>query len=369
MPCRRSRSIICCRRSAVVVSIWLVASRSSTTACRWWRPRTIVSMCCTTEFAFAQNRGPSGRSTVTPRYVRRDGSLATDPQAAFSPVDPAHLVDLDLHRPVDQPEQRLPDGDEQAVERAEHAARRRTRRRRRGSRCGAPRHTGGRTETLTSPHTAWMTMAAARCAAGRQQPGGEQDEAEHDDRGRDPAHLGVGAGPGVGGGLRQRAADPHPAEEAGGEVGGAVRDELLVVGLGSTAPLGAKVRTAASPSAMPTAAMARPPVMMPLHRETSTIGMDGIGMPVGTSPTTLHALGGQVEPGRHHDAADEHDERPRRAGDQARATEEHGERGEADDEGQAVEVAGVAHQHGDPLEDAAGGGGRARPGRGSRRRR
>ena len=58
----------------------------------------------------------------------------------------------------------------------------------------------------------------------------------------------------------------------------------------STAPLGAKVRTAARPSAMPTAAMARPPVMMPLHSETSTIGMDGIGMPVGTSPTTRTPL-------------------------------------------------------------------------------
>ncbi len=45
----------------------------------------MVSMCCTTEFAFAQNSGPSGRSTATPRYVRRDGSFATDPQAAFSP--------------------------------------------------------------------------------------------------------------------------------------------------------------------------------------------------------------------------------------------------------------------------------------------
>ena len=57
---------------------------------------------------------------------------------------------------------------------------------------------------LTSPHTAWMTIAAST-VRGRfgEQSGGEQDEAEHDDGGRDPAHLGVGAGPRVGGGLRQ----------------------------------------------------------------------------------------------------------------------------------------------------------------------
>ena len=41
---------------------------------------------------------------------------------------------------------------------------------------------------------------------------------------------------------------------------------------------------------MPTAAMASPPVMMPLHRDTSTMGMDGIGMPAGTSPTTRTPL-------------------------------------------------------------------------------
>ncbi len=37
---------------------------------------------------------------------------------------------------------------------------------------------------------------------------------------------------------------------------------------------------------MPTAAIARPPVTMPLHSLTSTIGMEGMGMPVGTWPTT-----------------------------------------------------------------------------------
>ena len=66
----------------------------------------------------------------------------------------------------------------------------------------------------------------------REQPGGEQHEAEHHDRRGDTAHLGVGAGPRIGGRLRQRPADPHPTEEPGREVGGAVRHELLVVGVG-----------------------------------------------------------------------------------------------------------------------------------------
>ena len=126
---------------------------------------------------------------------------------------------------------------------------------------------------------------------------------------------------------------------------------------GSTAPLGAKVRTAARPSAMPTAAMARPPARMPLQSETSTIGTDGIGMPVGTSPTTRTPLAARsswcdttMPPTS---TMSDHGTR----GCQARAAEEHRERGEADDQGEAVEAAEVAHQQGDPLEDAAGGGG------------
>ena len=148
-------------------------------------------------------------------------------------------------------------------------------------------------------------------------------------------------------------ADAHPAEEAGSEVGRAVGTNSWLSVSGSTAPLGAKVRTAARPSAMPTAAIARPPVTMPLHSETSTIGMDGSDAG-GHVPDHTDTLGRRVE-------------RRRGAMPPTRTTSDHGARApaRADEEvrqrlhthgkGEAVEATEVAKEHSDALEDAADG--------------
>ena len=240
--------------------------------------RTRVSMRWTTGWRWPRTAGRRGGARRRRGRCGAWGRWPTDPQAAFSPSTRPISSIADLHRAVDQPQQRLPDGDEQPVERAEHEH-------------ADERHDGGdevvaahrgipaeRRDADQPPHGVDDDRRQDGTREVREQAGGEERRSRA--RGGRPRPRSPGCRRRPGRWRRSSTATRRRPSRRRGRRRGRRRRARRTPGCrcrGRPRRSGAKVRTAARPSAMPTAAIARPPVTMPLHSGTSTIGIDGRG--------------------------------------------------------------------------------------------
>ena len=210
-----------------------------------------------------------------------------------------------------------------------------------------------------SEMAAMMTTAAsAVCGRSASRPGTNRSMTTTSAGADQPGDLGLGAGLLGDGGARAAHRDREALEEAGGGVGRAHGDHL-VVGVHLVAAPGGEARRRRDGVGQRDEDDAHAAAASVPRSAALVQGNEGTGKPWGSVADRLDALRGEVEHGRDDGRADDRDEHRRDLPREPRQAEQQREHAEADHQGGDVGLVEAGEERLDLLDEAVGVGGEA----------